>query len=84
MPTYTFKCLKCKHEFDKFQGMTEPNPTCPRMVYGLQSDDPQGKLLEPFDFPCGSPTEKLITGSSFILKGDGWASDGYGGGGTNK
>jgi len=82
MPTYDFKCRVCGYEFEKTQGMNDPNPTCPKGVYGLKAktEDPREKALESFDTPCGGPTDKLITHSSFVLKGGGWASDGYGGG----
>lgn len=26
---------------------------------------------------CGNPTERLITNTSFVLKGEGWYKDGY-------
>lgn len=29
------------------------------------------------DCECGGKTEKLISSSTFILKGKGWAKDGY-------
>lgn len=80
MPTYEFKCRTCGHEFEKMQGMNDPNPICPRFV----PCDPFNILLidgvEHLGGHCGGPTDKLITHSSFVLKGDGWASDGYGGG----
>jgi putative FmdB family regulatory protein len=31
MPTYEYECQRCKHTFEKFQGMTEPRlKTCPK------------------------------------------------------
>ena len=31
---------------------------------------------------CGGPLQKMITGTSFALKGGGWYADGYGSAGT--
>lgn len=33
---------------------------------------------------CQGETDKLISAGAFILKGGGWASEGYGGGGGTK
>jgi len=33
--------------------------------------------LSPHCEKCNGPTERLITNTSFILKGDGWYKDGY-------
>jgi putative FmdB family regulatory protein len=76
MPRYDFKCQKCGYEFEKEQGMNDPNPPCPKFRERLRDMD----TMKEFDDTCGGETEKLITRSSFVLKGDGWASDGYGGG----
>lgn len=69
MPTYEFKCEKCSHEFEHDQKMSDPNPPCPRLVHGT-------KIV----LTCGGPTKKLISRTSFVLEGGGWASDGYGSG----
>lgn len=53
MPTYEYHCNSCNHEFEKFQGISDP-PTaeCPS---------------------CGSTdTSRLVSCTSFILKGTGW------------
>ncbi len=69
MPIYEFECTECGHVFEKMQGMSEPNPPCP-------SAEMREHGAVRF---CKGETKKLITHSSFVLKGDGWASDGYGG-----
>ncbi len=53
MPTYTYRCQCCEHEFEEQQKITaEALVECPE---------------------CNKPElKRLITGSSFILKGDGW------------
>ncbi len=65
MPMYEYRCTKCGYEFEEIRTMTESNPLCPH---------PHGR---PED-RCGAETEKLISKSSFTLKGGGWSSDGYG------
>jgi len=42
-------------------------------------DKPLSKCPE-----CGRKCHRLISGSSFILKGSGWAKDGYSSGGEKK
>lgn len=64
MPNYEYKCEKCGHEFHRHQKMSDPNPPCP---------GPEGSETE----TCGGETQKLISQSSFQLKGGGWAADGY-------
>ncbi len=57
MPTYEYRCKKCKHEFERFQKITdEPVKKCPK---------------------CKGDVERLVSGSSFLLKGSGWYKDGY-------
>ncbi len=40
-------------------------------------------FAERFDAPacerCGKPTHQIISATSFVLKGSGWAQDGYSG-----
>lgn len=65
MPLYEYECEKCGHRFDKLSKMTDPNPPCPRA-----GDDDTERV-------CGGSTKKLISRSEFVLKGGGWAKDGY-------
>jgi len=75
MPLYEFECCSCGFVFEKTQRMDDPNPRCPKYIrYGTDED---GRVI---DGCCGGETKKLISHSSFVLKGGGWASDGYGGG----
>jgi len=62
MPTYEFKCEKCGSEFEQHQSVNAPCPPCP--------DGSDDQL-------CMGETERLISRTSFQLKGSGWASDGY-------
>jgi putative FmdB family regulatory protein len=76
MPTYTYRC-HVHGEFEIEQRITDPKlDVCPQ---------PPRSTADPLDFfqgrrwlPCGQPVERLISGgTSFTLKGPGWAKDGY-------
>lgn len=71
MPTYVYKC-PVHGEFEVEQRITDPKlETCPR-VAGDQ-------LTLGRSWRCGQRIERLIAGgTSFALKGSGWAKDGYG------
>ncbi len=64
MPIYDYLCTKCEHKFDHhFQTFSE-------------AEKFESKLKCP---KCKSvKKEKLISDSSFQLKGKGWAKDRYG------
>ena len=68
MPIYEYRCLSCGHQFEKIVKLDAPNPPC---VTTVSTDDP--KIL----VRCDGQTERLISRSSFHLKGAGWAKDGY-------
>jgi putative FmdB family regulatory protein len=63
MPMYEYRCPKCGAEFEKLLRVSE-------------RDEPQ---------PCSNKecdvkeVNKMISRTSFSLKGGGWASDGYSG-----
>jgi len=69
MPIYEYKCKECGHVFDKLMKHKDPIPPCPASVEANNET-----ILE----SCGGETERLISKTSFILKGKGWAKDGYG------
>jgi len=84
MPTYEFRCDTCGHEFERNQKMSDPNPPCPHETVFT---DPRGNPVyevghgdKPMARTCGGPTTKLISHTSFVLEGGGWAADGYGSG----
>ena len=64
MPMYEYECEKCHRTFEVEQKITEPKlTTC---VLTLES------------VPCEGEVKRLISGpGSFVLKGGGWAKDGY-------
>ena len=67
MPIFDYVCQKCGHTFEVLQKThQESPPKCPKQ-------DDQGKL-------CGGDVIRTVSKSSFVLKGGGWAADGYGGG----
>lgn len=65
MPVYTYRCEK-GHEFERTHSITDSVIfKCP--IYRAASS----RL-------CGKPCKRLISeGTSFALKGGGWADDGY-------
>lgn len=64
MPYYSYKCKNCEHEFEEFYiTMSEVNEEEPKVQ--CPKCDSKEK-------------ERLITSTSFQLKGRGWAKDRYG------
>jgi len=64
MPTYEFQCEECKHEWEVFQSMSEPNPNeCP----SCQAKDKTKKLIS-----LGSKGVVELYGQDLVdkLKGD--------------
>ncbi len=67
MPIYEYMCQKCEHRFEVMQRITdEPLTTCPLEEC---SDKEHGK----------GELKKMISQTSFSLKGGGWYKDGYSG-----
>jgi len=65
MPTYERKCEDCSHEWEQVETINGK----------VLNED---KLDEPICPLCGSTsTHRLISCSSFMLVGSGWAKDGY-------
>jgi len=62
MPTYLYSCDECKKEFEAFHSIKEELNECPHCrEEGKDSD----------------PPKKLISKSTFVLLGGGWAKDQY-------
>ncbi len=68
MPIYNYHC-ESGHDSEVFQRITdEPLTECREMLFGAGGDG----------IRCGKPCKRLIgEGTGFILKGGGWADDGY-------
>ena len=69
MPTYTYRCSE-GHEFEVVEKITNPpRQTCaaPTMEGSVQGGQHR----------CSGTVERIITKTSFVLKGKGWAKDGY-------
>ena len=65
MPIYEYKCEKCDERFEVMQRISEePLATCPKDKCPKKRHG-KGKLT------------KMISQTSFTLKGGGWAKDGY-------
>jgi predicted nucleic acid-binding Zn ribbon protein len=67
MPTYEYEC-EAGHTLEIVQSIhDEPLKICNEVI--------------PFSGPdferCEAPMKKLISKTSFVLKGDGWFKDGY-------
>lgn len=76
MPTYSYVCSKCGHEFEKFQSMKDDALTvCPQDLCG-QKRWGHGKVRR----QLGSGAGMIFKGSGFYItdygKGDGTASKG--------
>lgn len=71
MPLYEYQCDTCGHVIEVRQGITDSKlKTCAQAV----------KRAESPTKACGSAKGKvsrLISGTSFLLKGSGWYRDGY-------
>ena len=66
MPIYEYRCQKCGFKFEIKQKVDENPPSCDNVVVS-------GSV----ERKCGGICEKLISKSSFVLKGGGWYKDGY-------
>ena len=62
MPIYEFKCPECGDQQEKLQKFDDPAPPCTK----------EGCAR------CTQPMERLVSRTSFELRGGGWAKDGYG------
>ena len=67
MPIYEYECKKCGHRFETMQGIKDdPLKECPEKKCP-ETPHAKGEL------------KKLISQTSFSLKGGGWYKDGYSG-----
>ena len=66
MPIYEYKCQVCGYSFEMVQKISAPTPECENTVVSGSVE----RL-------CGGRCKKLISKSSFSLKGGGWFKDGY-------
>ena len=68
MPMYEYQCQKCGYVLEKIMKHNDPAPTCPDAIETERERLPD---------PCGGEMKKLISKSSFQLKGSCWEKDGY-------
>jgi putative FmdB family regulatory protein len=66
MPIYEYRCQKCGFKFEIKQKVDQLPPNCDNTV-----------ISGSVERICGGICEKLISKSSFSLKGGGWYKDGY-------
>lgn len=69
MPTYTYRCSE-GHEFEVVEKITD----LPRLTCTCQTSE---GAVQGGDNKCKGQVERIITKTSFVLKGNGWAKDGY-------
>lgn len=67
MPTYEYECETCKRTIEVEQRISDPPLTnCRQLVHEFKVRY------------CDGPLHRLIAGQTgFVLKGSGWAKDGY-------
>jgi putative FmdB family regulatory protein len=79
MPIYEYECGQCGHQFEltvSLMNPPEPPIRCPKPY-------PRTRCVNVFtgeakpDDPCNGECKRLISPTTFVLKGDGWAKDGY-------
>ena len=63
MPTYAYECPKCHAEMELVRSMTDESPGPLCCQEGCN----------------GETMVRVLSTSSFVLKGSGWARDGYAG-----
>ena len=66
MPIYEYRCQSCGFKFEVKQKFDDAAPHCDNKVIN-------GSV----ERICGGKCDKLISKSSFSLKGGGWYKDGY-------
>lgn len=71
MPIYVYQCPSCKKTVEVIRKITDPEkaPTC--------EDCESHPITCPDGCSDGPEMERVITPSTFVLKGRGWAKDGY-------
>jgi len=84
MPTYERKCVFCRHEWEQEEtvdGMAVLDQSAKDWLkkMGLETPSDESRKNAAMVCPmCGKPCgERVISKTSFILKGPGWAKDGY-------
>jgi len=65
VPTYEYECFKCGRIIEVEQKITDDRLTHHRITLESGEED-----------LCG-PVKRIISPTGFILKGSGWAKDGY-------
>ena len=65
MPYYEYVCSECGHTVTEKRTVAERNERLPVCQHG--------EVDHPFSFPM----DRVLSRGNFVLKGSGWAKDGY-------
>lgn len=81
MPTYEYRCSE-GHEFEKQQSIKdEPLKECEVLfeltIPAFTNPDGSMSLITKPGHKCTAPVERLISKTSFVLKGGGWTGKTY-------
>ena len=74
MPIYEYACEKCGKRLEVMQRITEDPLTECTVEISVESNTEDKKCEK---VACGGKLKKLISQTSFSLKGGGWYKDGY-------
>ena len=80
MPIYEYECTRCGHQFEKTVSLANPpkEVLCPAPYERTVAiNSLTGEPLSEVSNTCDGQCKRLISRTSFILKGGGWAKDGY-------
>jgi len=85
MPVYEYVCEECGTPLERIESLADPPepPTCPRKHHYTVTYGQIGETQVPTDpddpgyYLCPGKMKRVISQSTFHLKGGGWAKDGY-------
>ncbi|MCG2718869.1 MAG: zinc ribbon domain-containing protein [Nanoarchaeota archaeon] len=72
MPIYEYECQNCGYIHEAMYGMNKEPKTLK-----LEHNNALKQLEEKVEEPCDGLLKKIISQSTFELKGRGWYKDGY-------
>jgi predicted nucleic acid-binding Zn ribbon protein len=76
MPTYPYRCVNCGAEFEVEQKITDEPLEFYRHTPETHPNEPKLHVRRD-QRTCSGQVKRQIGPTSFVLKGKGWAADGY-------